>query len=272
MAAYSGAWARATRVNVQAPLTAPVDPEHLNPQPTPEFVDTSAAWQNSAPAPDLPADVLEGDVRASLATGYGPVNNEPLDHSYGPGAGHGLTQLESQDVMLEWHEADQGAVAAHEWHPAFEYGIGNPGPSSSFVPDEVGAGDSPQTLELQRTGYGQPNDPGARRAQRLQRWYQRYFNRGDGVDGYHRFGVEYRALVPQYARPTPTQFASGTAASQIDQPFPSAPGYLPTPPDRFVTPQMRRTPEPWDVPLTSDGTAGTITGAVNDYGLPSWGL
>lgn len=267
---YEGAWVRATRANPQAPLVAATDPQHLNPAPTPEFTNTTPAWRNSAPGPALPVDVLGADVAAAGPVPGGPVDQTPLDHSFGPGVGPGLTTLESQDQMLIWHETDTGAVAAHEWHPAVTFGEGNPGPGHALVLDETGA-DSPQTLQLHRTGVGQPNDPEARRASRLSRWYERYFNRPAGVDGYHRFGVQLRPITPQYARPNPA-VPPVPDGSQVDSPFATAPGYLPTPPDRFVTPLMRRTPEAWDIPLTTDGTAATMAGAANEYGLTSWGL
>jgi hypothetical protein len=258
----SGAWSRRYRQDPQAPLQQQIDPEHLNPTDNPEFVQTPPAWMNSAPAPQLPGDMLPG-AEPGLATGIGPVDHTPLDPSYGVGPGPGLTTLESQDVRGIWHSDDQGAYAAR----AYITPIAVDGAYHLEVSyDQQPGGDSPQTLQLDRTGIGQPNDPEATArgpAKRWKRWRDRYIDM-------HRFPVQMRPAESRYARPNPTSPPVNNGGP-TDSPYDNSVGWLAGPADRFVAPLVRRTPGAWDETLATDGTNQTIMGSVNAYGLPSWG-
>ncbi len=256
---YSGGWLRQATQPKTVPLVAPTDPQHLVPDANPEFSGGMAAtWKNNAAAPNLP-DALMPLPTPELGTGIGPVDRTPESHGYGVGIGAGLTRQESQDRMGPWHEEDHGAVAAHDWVP---YRMRDGSPHSAILYDTPGDGDSPQTLQLQRTGVGQPNDPGARVGQRISRWYKRYIDR-------HSWDVQLRPYANKYAATTQSQPAV-TDGTQINSPFPTAPGMWGGTPDRFVVPTVRRTPGPWDDTMATDGTVGTVTGSLDNYGLTSW--
>jgi hypothetical protein len=259
----SGGWARRTQVDTAAPLKPPVDPEHIAPTATPEYQDMSPLWVNSAPAPLLPVE-FEPQATPGLPTGLGPVDHTPVSHDYGVGVGPGLTVLESQDQMGLWHQDDQGAVAEHAWVAAVQRD-GQPHLEVSY--DQQLSGDSPQTLQLERSGIGQPNDPEATLrgpARRFKRWYDRYIDM-------HRYPTDRRPLTPKHAYMAPPQPAvpNGT---QNDSPWPTSVTFRTNPQDRYVVPVMRRTPGSWDADATTDGTASALAGASTSYGLTSYGL
>lgn len=255
---YSGAWAKRRQDPIAVPLKAAVDPEHLNPTDDPGVPPgQSLLWQEAGPAaPTLPTELTDAAPGPQTAPG-GPLV-APGDPMVGMGGGAGLTVQEAQAVRSYWHGQDDGSVAAHAWEPNTDRWDGS-GPHVAIIPDMIGDGDSPQTLQLQRTGVGQPNDPGARLASRIKRWWDRYIDM-------HRFPVEYRPLAARYAR-TPGSVAPVPDGNQLDSPFPtvSTAGLLTR--DQLVYPQTRRTPAPWDEPMTSDGVQ---LGA--SFGLGSWGL
>ncbi len=257
MQPFSGAWARLVQ-SPQAPLVTDRDPEHTTPTGAPEFVAETPDWRSTAPAPDLPDDIAGETPDAAMATGYGPVDHTPESHDFGVGIGAGLTTLESQDRMAGWHNDDRGAPAALAYHaPIMRDGT----PHVDLVYDTPGAGDSPGTLELERTGVGAPSDGGnSHISKRTQRWYDRYIDM-------HRYPVTMRPVTPRFARPNPSVPAvpNGT---QGDSPFPTAPGFWAITPDRWVVPTVRRTPEPWDQNMATDGTGQPAAG----YGLSTWGL
>jgi hypothetical protein len=255
-------WARHNQVDPTVALKPGPDPEHLQPTDNPNYVHMTPLWAASAPTAVLPLEFTDLP-NPELATGIGPVDQTPMDHAYGVGVGPGLTTLQSQDRMGVWHSTDTGAVAVHEYvHPIMRDGQ----PHVAIIPDEVGAGDSPSTLQLERTGVGQPNDPEARRAARIKRWYDRYIDM-------HRFEPAMGPVTPKYARPNQPQPGDGITGTQYDSPFDTSVTYLGSKAnDRFVAPLVRRAPGPWDMGLADDGTAQTIIGAASDYGLPQWGL
>jgi len=261
---YSGSWTRRIQVDMNAPLKNDVDPEHLNPTAAPEFAPgETPSWANTAPAPDLPDEVLDQQLQP-LAIGYGPVDRTPIDHAYGMGTGPGLDTLTAQDYRMAWHMDDQGSVAAHQWNPMMDRDDRPGSPHVDFIPHVDEAGDSPHTLQLERTGYGQPNDPNVRLGRWFRRWRDREFDD-------HRYVPAMRPVVPRYARGAQAQPAVPDG-SQITGPYPTAVTERLGPQDRFVGPLIRRQPGPWDESLATDGTAGTMTGAVDNYGLTRWGL
>ncbi len=256
---YSGSWARSAAAAPVVPVHGPLDPQHDKPDPNPNLAPGQVpVWRNAAPAPVLP-DALMPMATPELSSGFGPVDHTPDDPQFGMGAGHGLTTLEAQDLSGAWHNVDEGAVAAHAWvHPLNS----DTTVHLDVIPDMIGDGASPQTLQYESTGVGVPTDPGARRASRIRRWYQRYIDM-------HRYTVDRRPSLPLST--APQQISAGGNSPYVS-PFPTSTGFYAAPPDRFVAPQTRRAPGAWDESLATDGTAATVAGAVTDYGLTQYGL
>jgi len=212
----------------------------------------SPTWRNSAPAPDLPRAILGEDMPALFAT-TGQGDFTPDDHAFGPGAGHGLDTFAGIDDAAPWHATDLGDGATRRWSAA----VSRDGtPHLDIIPDEVGA-DSPATTMRQRTGYGMPDDPAARRASRIARWYDRWIDM-------HRWDTEYRPQTQMAAR---LQVATHVPA--YDQTVPSTPSvidYNPRTPDRFMLPFLRRAPGEWLESAVIDGS-GQPPQAMTVWGL-----
>ena len=259
---YSGAWARkASSPTLAVPLHPATDPQHLKPEPNPNGGPES--WVATANAPPLPAD-LWGEPFGTPVGGGGPIDAEPLDPNYGPGAAPGITREESRAEMALWHETDLGSVAARQYQAltsrADAQEPGN-GPHVAVLYDTPGDGDSPGTLLYERSGVGSPIDPYARTGKRIARWWNRFIDM-------HWYAPEYRPIVDRYAVPQAVMPAV-TGGGPLDSPYASN-GPMRATPDGFVNPQLRRTPVPWDEPFTTDGT-GTYA-ADPSTGLTSWGL
>jgi|SRR5690242_8349106 len=255
---YNGAWARkASTPTLDVPLKAQPDPEHLAPTDNIDVAVGNPLWVESQAAPMLPDGLMATPFGTPIQAGGGPVDMTPESHDYGPGVSPGLTTAESQALMMQWHEQDDGAVAARQWQPTTDREPGT-GPRLAIITDTPLDGDSPQTLELERSGVGTPNDPYARSGKRIKRWWDR-------VIDMHRWEPQYRPMYARNARTAQHQPAvpNGT---QLDSPF-ATPWPMRATSDAFVAPQIRRTPVPWDQPITGDGTA-----PVGDFGLTVWGL
>lgn len=259
---FSGAWLDRSQVNPTVQLVPPLDPQHLKPDPNPQYTGRAQPdWVQGNAAPDLPAAMVDAVAQAPLHTGTGPVDHVNYDNPLaGIGYGHGLTDLEALDIARRANLTNDGSGAArayeHARTPGGTYRAG-------FVWDNPEQQDSPDTVLLQRTGVGTPNDPYARQANRLERSF-------DGTIDMHRWDVHFRPLRPEYARPTPMQSTPGG-----DQTVPSTPsviGYRPSPQDRFVQPVVRRAPGDWSQPWSADGTPSNLVGSVNAYGLTVWGM
>lgn len=256
----TGAWVRRYQQSPEVPLVAPTDPEHTTPTDNQWVGGATPSWQNTAPAPDLPAELYPAPA-PGLPTGEGPVAYVSDDPLYGPGSGHGLTELEGQDQMLPWHLADDGSVAAEKWAPMVDRDGTPEAQSWESTPLD---GDSPSTPTLYlRTGVGTPIDPDARQGRRFWRWYNRTID-------FHRWDTERGPVAPQYAHP---QAETPPGGDQITSPFSNVVGYSPGAPDRFVNGFERRAPaENWNEPFEGDGTMQTLGGATNNYGLTAWGM
>jgi hypothetical protein len=252
--AYTGAWVRQRLPSTLVPLQPQPDPEHLTPTAEPDLASgQQPLWvATDHGAPTLP-DHLVGDSPAGNTSAGGPIDHTPDDPGFGVGGGHGQTTLEAQAVRGELHGEDLGAVAAHQYVPKTDR-------DGTWyldqIPDVVGDGDSPATLQLDRTGVGQPNDPEARLAFRWKRWVDRHIDM-------HRYGVIYRPRVVVAADAQIPQPPVGQP-TQLDSPYPTM--VKMGTPDAFVAPQLRRSPDPWDQPITGDGVTG------GPFGLTSWGL
>jgi hypothetical protein len=253
-AASRYAWSNRVQAPTSVPLVAPIDPEHLKPTANPGEGYGNPEWVATVHAPGLPGEYLTMNHEVD-PYGFGPVDHTPPDPQHGVGVGPGLTVQQSQRLMGALHGEDLGAVAAHAWEPSIDRdGSRHLNPSY----DDWGDGDSPQTLQYERTGVGEPNDPHARKGRpRLKRW-------ANFVWDWHWFDPEMRPLALRYARPAvdAPPVANGT---QLDGPYGTL-EYLSTR-DQFTGPQTRRTPGPWDQPLQVDGSE-----TVTAFGLGSWGL
>jgi hypothetical protein len=260
---YGGSWSRRTQTIQSQPLQAEIDPEHLTPTDNPEYSGLRPMWVNTAPAPVLQTDAMGVQVTTAQG-GIGPVDQTPIDHAYGMGTGPGLDTLQSQDYRSRWHGDDQGAYAAHRWNPMMDRDDRPGSPHADFIPHDQTGGDSPQTLQLERTGPGQPNDPNARAGRAFRRWRDRYIDM-------HRFDPAMRPITPRFARGAQPQPAvpDGT---QITSPYATSVTQHLGVIDTFVGPLVRRQPGPWDEGMATDGTAQTMRGALDNYGLTKWGL
>jgi hypothetical protein len=257
---YTGAWAqRAATPTPAVPLKPGPDPEHLTPTDNIDVAAGNPLWVASAPAPDLPT-ALTAEPFGTPIGGGGPIDMTPDDPNFGVGSGPGLTTLESQDIRGFLMSDDRGAVAARHYQASIDR---DGAPHVAIIPDVPLDGDSPQTNELQRSGVGQPNDPFARTGRRIKRWYDRYIDM-------HRYPVEQRPMYVVNASGSREQPAV-PGGTQYDSPW-ATPGPYRATPDSFVSPQVRRTPQPWDVPMTGDGTAMQLAGDPGAFGLGSWGL
>lgn len=249
----------ASTPTLAVPLKPPVDPEHLHPTDNPDTVVGMPLWFQSDSAPTLP-DALTSEGYGTPVGGGGPLDHTPRDPEFGVGGGHGQTTLEAQAIRGELHGADYGAVAVHAYEPMTDR---DGQPHVAILYDTPGDGDSPATLQLKRTGVGQPNDPYARTGKRQKRWWDRIIDM-------HRYTPEYRPMYLRNAHGS-VEMPATPHGMQLDSPYIANGPFLATP-DNFVSPQERRTPVPWDQPLMGDGSAQQLTGVVNSYGLPSWGL
>lgn len=272
MAYSSYAWSKPSEPTPAVPLVPGVDPEHLNPTPNLDYDDQQ--WKSSVNAPVF-ADGIYVDPAAGggMPSGYGPVDMTPGQtvntlgeygvpperSQHGVGVGPGITQGEASEIRGRLQSEDLGAVAAHQYHPLTDRFDGD-GPHVALIDDTPGDGDSPATLQYQRTGVGQPNDPYARTGKRTSRWWDRVWDM-------HWFDVEMRPMTVKNAYTAQAQPAV-VGGTQLDSPYPtSATGYATfQSPDNFVNPQLRRSPDQWGQPLTSDGVS------VAAEQISSWGL
>jgi hypothetical protein len=240
------------------PIKPAIDPEHLAPTATPEFVNMAPIWQGFA-MPEVPQEYESGE-HPSPVGGGGPVDMTPDSPEFGVGGGPGLTTIESQQVRTGLMSLDYGAVAARTTEPLTDRHDGS-GPHADFYTDESAAFDSPQTLQLKRTGVGQPNDPYARTASRFWRWWDRTID-------FHRYDVVYRPMVARTAYTAQAQPAvpDGT---QYDSPYATAATVYSGPQDRFVVQEVRRIPTPFDQNAAIDPTQAVDSSV---YGLQVWGL
>lgn len=272
MAYSSYAWSKPSEPTPTVPLKPGIDPEHLT--PTPDLDNDPQPWQSSVSAPAFADDYYtDPSVAGGVPSGFGPVDMTPgqtageapgeygvppIRSENGVGVGPGITQAEASEIRGRLQSQDFGAVAAHQYHPLTDRFDGD-GPHVALISDEPGLGDSPATLQYQRTGVGQPNDPNARIGKRNKRWWDRVWDM-------HWFDVEYRPMTVKQAYTAQSQPAVSNP-TQIDSPYPTSATYNPGTPDSFVSPQLRRTPVQWDQPITTDGSYSAGVEQVTSWGL-----
>jgi hypothetical protein len=243
------------------PLKPDIDPEHLDPTANTEPVVGVPLWVSTVRAPGMDESQIAEPYATGAVTGGGPIDHTPEDPNFGVGVGHGQSVPVAQEVRTVLMEDDRGATAARRWQAKTDR---DGTPRMAFIPDMAEPSDSPQTHQLQRSGVGQPNDPFARRARRFWRWWDRKIDM-------HRYVVERR---PRYGRNAYTAQAQPPVAnpSQLDSPYPTSATYWPGSDDRFVLPQTRRTPRPWDDPGRVDAQAERVNSGFSEQLLPAWGL
>lgn len=263
---YTNVWDKRTLNVSEAALKPGPDPQHSDPDPTPEYQQMTPMWVNSAGAPLLPEEIEAATRARSLQTGDGPVDETPQSHFYGRGVGPGLSTIESQDTMAPYHEDDQGSVAANAWvaYPDRDDTAGSPGVDIYF--GEPGNGASPETLKFEEEGVGAPYDKGV---SRIGRWTRRYRNRTIDM---HRYPVDMRPLTPRAAYIAPHQPTIGIEGNQLDSPFDTAATYRAGTMDQFVPQVVRRQPRNWAEPLSTDGTGDEQSTSAQSYGLRTYGL
>jgi hypothetical protein len=259
---YSGAWAqRASTPTPLVPLKPPPDPQHLNPTDvefnsmTPTWVDTTGSG-----VPSLPAEYTSDDGVAAIVVPGGPIDRDPHTAQFGVGRGPGLDVDESQVIRGAWGNEDLGAVAARRYQPTTSRADG-PGPYSQVIDDVPGDGSSPQTTALKISGVGGTDDPYARIGKRIHRGWNRTIDM-------HRWAVSYRPMQyrnaytaqPQPAVPNGNQYA-GEYPTAVTAQLSTRGG--------FIAPQQRAVPEPWDQPITTDGSQ---FGGQSQDAAQIWGL
>jgi hypothetical protein len=246
----SGAWKKRTQTVRRVRLVAPIDPRHSTPEETqdPNYVDTTGA-------PALPEDVEGGQfTQQDVKSRY--VDLTPPGEGVGDLPGY--DQASAREVSRIAHSRDYGAVSARLYAPAVDrdgtYNV-------SIVTNHDNAGDSPETLQFERTGVGSPNDPYARSNKRIVRWRDRTIDM-------HWWGVEQRPKPIRTAQgsrelppvPNRTQWVSPFAAGRIEHP------------DNWQPAQERRAPREWGERTTTDGGEADAMSAASAYGLTMWGL
>jgi len=255
---YGSRWGEkntATRTPSGTPLKPGIDVQHSRPSPNPNMP-ARESWQGPPVAPGLPADVMGETPNLHVVPTGGPVEHIPRDPMQGLGGGHGLSIMAAQNLRGEVHSMDDGSVPARRWQPS-TYRDGTPG--IAYIPDMEPSGDSPQTVRLQATGVGVEHDPNARRAGRFKRWWDRTIDM-------HRYQVELRPRTGRYAVTAPSRPADPTG-THLSTPFGNVVENNMSTMDKWVVPQLRRAPQPYDNPVTVDGSE-----ALMPQHLAKWGL
>jgi hypothetical protein len=235
-------------------MHGPLDPEHLNPTPEPE--PGPIPWVSTAPGPAIPEAALGGDVELPSPWGIGPTYEPEPGRTVGVLPGVSLE--EAQRIRGAAHGQDDGSYAANEWTHVYDR---DGTPHLDVTEQTPGMGTSPSTVAVRNvTGVESPLDPGARRGRVMRRWMDRRIDM-------HRYEPQFppktvRNVTTAQVQPAPANH------TQRDSPFATVVSSLAgmAPPDRWVEPQLRRTPRDWQETATTDGT---VPGGV--FGLGSWG-
>jgi hypothetical protein len=249
-------WQRYSQPTPVVPLKPGIDPQHQDPSADPNIaMGMAAAWESTVVSPVLPDGVM-GEVPGTPVGGGGPADLSISDPDYGPGAGPGISQTEASALRGKYNTRDDGSFESRSYMPLTDRdGSWN----LTEIPDNTdGTQDSPDTNLIKRSGVGTPNDPYARSGKRFKRFVDR-------VIDMHWWTPDYR---PMYSRvPTRAQDVPAVAGNGLVPVSPFARDTLSVggTQDQFVAPQERRSPQPWDNPLTTQGFP-------TDVGITSWGL
>jgi hypothetical protein len=264
---YSGAWLRQTSATLPHPfVVTPADADHGAATEHAALAPGGFAnWQQDTLVPTLPVELM-GDqllmlpVPGTVARDWTPITHDG-DNT---GQGHGLDVLQAQDIRTQMTDEDLGGYSSRRYQ--------NPGGQDGSYHavttyDNDNDGDSPDTPALRfNSGVSEPSDPFARTGKRIVRWRERVIDK-------HMWEDEYRASPVRNAW-TPPNAAPQQNGNQYASPYPFY-GYNGQygigSPDQFLTPVTRRSPQQWDVSMTTDGTEQQAQ-AQTGFGLTPWGL
>ncbi len=256
--AFQAKWDRKRYASNQALVGTAPDPAHAvsaghdvlyGANPGPE------SWEQQFTSPGVPGDVLgEGTNYADARGGGGPVDRTPVDHTTGVGTGAGLTDKQSSDQNEYWHEVDYGATEARRWNAPMDVD-GHNVAERVTEPDPIGLMGSLNTVEL-KFGTNKEAYPNTRPGSRIHRWRDRVYDR-------RTFTTDHRPLYTPNAWTAPNQPGGD---SQYVSPYPLL-GQVNT--VIVQAPQVRRVPQGWGEPVTTDGSEAPL---YAESSLDVWGL
>lgn len=259
--AYSNAWR--TRAYQQPSLQGTVPAlEHREPVDT----QTNRNWQNAPENPPLVPIEQVDRTDFTVDSSPGGLVFFPPGHSEGVGYGAGLDFASSQAQNDYARSKDDGSYGVRRVHPmvAFdgEYHVDR----QQMVYDEdgirpAGTPDLPSAPGMSQ-GLNRAEYPNRYTGHYISRWRDRVFER-------RNWNVEFRPIVVPNSYSAPDTMAVPNG-NQYTSPYAMAQ----TTNVRIVnttSPQLRRTPSPWDESITQDGTTQNAA-ATPDYGFGNWGL
>lgn len=258
---YSGAWARrAAMPTPRRSLWNGPDPEHSRPSPNPgtrrESWDTTGG--RYAPTPDELTSPAQLPLLDGSGGGWVVLDQEPLDHDYGLGAGAGLPLRESMRQNAAAHKRDRGATRGRRFaSPARQDGDYHA--TLEQLPAFVAGSPGSVVFQQESTPETSPNAAIRGPGKRQNRWWDRRLWREVWTTD-PRPAYTTTAYTAPPAGPVP-------GGSQYTSPYATAAA---TTVRNVVTvrPQLRRNPRPWDEGMTTDGS----TEAAGSYGFFSGGL
>ena len=257
---FSATWNKKPTATNRALVGTAPDPRHSVVSPH------DAEYNPNAPAPDSwvsqvsnPGTVAQVEGEDSLfvtsqGVQGGPIDYTPVDHTTGDGVGAGLKPRDAQEQNAEWRETDYNATAARRW-------IAPTGVDYHNVAERlqesapIGQMGSPETVAL-HVGTNRDAYPNAVVGHRIHRWRDRVMQR-------IQLQTDHRPMYTPNAY-TATNRPAGSGA--YVSPYPSM-GQVNVLMEK--APQLRRVPEGWAAPVTTD--AVTVGPMVVEPPLDVWG-
>ena len=176
-----------------------------------------------------------------------------MDHTSGDGVGAGLTDAQSQAQNAAARSIDYGATEARRWAAPQDVDGQNIAERLAEA-DPVGELGSMRTVDL-HVGTNKEAYPNTRPGSRIHRWRDRVFDR-------RTFVTDHRPLYTPNAWTAPNQPGGN---SQYVSPYPLL-GQVNT--VIVQAPQLRRVPQGWGEPVTTDGSE---TPLYAEAALDVWG-
>jgi hypothetical protein len=212
------------------------------------------SWMSQSGYPGAGSIVLSENGVFDGASGGGPVDHTPVDHTTGVGFGAGLDARTSQEQNAQWHSADWNATAARRWSaPMDSDGIQHADRIAEAPP--TGLWGSPETVMLKYGTNPAAYPNGQITGHRIQRWRDRIMDR-------RGYTPDHRPLF------TPNAYTARNVPA-------GAGGYAsPAPQQGHVNvlmekaPQRRVVPTSWSDPIITDPTSGGYV----EPSLDIWGL
>lgn len=260
---YTDAW-RNRAVPYAQPKLGGTVPDALHRTPE-DISDLKSNWAMAPDSPPVAGTLLPtttGDYTLDSAPG-GPTFSPP-GHDEGIGYGAGLSFAASVAQNDAGHLRDDGSIAARLPNPMgardgayhvdrYQWQVDTNGARPAGTPDVPAAAGMWQGLNT--TEY-----PNRRVGHRITRWRDRVYER-------RTWGVEFRPIIVPNAYTAPT-LNPVTNGNQYTSPYGGAESVQ----VRVVnttSPQLRRTPAPWDQSITQDPTTMS---PYADPGFSSWSL